>query len=125
MRRYQLKRDESGETEKFKGLRVSELVPAGKREANGAAVAGTFDASDDRDTGGRYAWEYEGSTTLRSIQLAAVVISVIIACLYQMWPLWARVVVWYLCARGKGGAGARASAPNSPPDPPFPARPAP
>lgn len=49
-----------------------------------------------RPTRRRYAWVYEGNATWNKLKLAGLVVAVIAACCYPLWPMVARTIVWYL-----------------------------
>jgi len=43
-----------------------------------------------------YVVTYEGSQSMRHLMLACVCAGVILACMFPVWPMWAKIGVWYL-----------------------------
>ncbi|KAF4658623.1 hypothetical protein FOL46_006888 [Perkinsus olseni] len=48
------------------------------------------------DPKGLYIVEWEGSKTMQYVLLAVVITAVLLMCLFPVWPMWAKLAVWYL-----------------------------
>lgn len=48
------------------------------------------------DCEGFYVITYEGGSGLQHFLLALIIVGVLLACMFPVWPLWAKIGIWYL-----------------------------
>mmetsp|Transcript_148051 Transcript_148051/g.258236 ORF Transcript_148051/g.258236 Transcript_148051/m.258236 type:complete len:361 (-) Transcript_148051:40-1122(-) len=48
------------------------------------------------DAEGFYVITYEGGSGLQHFLLALIIVGVLLACMFPVWPLWAKIGIWYL-----------------------------
>jgi translocation protein SEC62 len=48
------------------------------------------------DCEGFYVITYEGSSSMQHFLLALIIAGVLLACMFPVWPMWAKVGIWYL-----------------------------
>ncbi len=52
--------------------------------------------SFDTATGAYFMVSYEGSKVLQRVMLVSAIIFSLVCCMFQIWPLWAKLWSWYL-----------------------------
>ena len=85
-RRYEKLKDDAGASRKWKDKGLAKMVSLTSIEAR------SLDESD----GSYFAWHLKVSSTRQNLMIFALIAVVLIACLFQIWPLWARTIVWYI-----------------------------
>ena len=76
-------KDAKGETQKHDGRRVFFPRRPGTKGSAGESTEYML-------------WKYEHATAWRHVQLVLVVLAVICCQMYQLWPDWARSIIWYI-----------------------------
>jgi hypothetical protein len=85
-------KDDDGTTRKWKDKKLCQMIPLNSVDAR---IFGDADDASEKNEF-YYAWHLQQSSTRQTVMIAGLIVVVIVACLFQLWPLWARTIVWYI-----------------------------